>query len=247
MQRAPLLLILALVACAHALDEGSSAGNPQPQEKLSDEEMVKWMEDNPEKLDEILSDMGSDMKEEHMLVGHARQVALIQAAKTGNLDDIKFALREGCKITDVSEHNETVLHLSSQWGHAEAVKHFLDEGADPNRPDGGGQSALALAAHWGEKEIIKHLLEGGANVNHQTPDGQTALHAAVFGNRASKETEIHIVNLLLDAGVDHNLAYKKTARTHHAGMRAIGVARQHKKDHLVEHLTQRLGLGKDEL
>jgi hypothetical protein len=228
-------------------NEGQGGGGGGDNKKMSDEDMVKWMEENPEKLDEIMSDMGHEMKEEHMLAGHARQVALISAARTGNLEDIRFALREGCKITDRSEHNETVLHLSAQWGHPDAVKHFLDEGADPNLPDGGGQSALALAAHWGEKAALKHLLEAGANVNHQTPEGQSALHAVVFGNRASKADEIEIINLLLDAGIDHNLSYKKEARTHHAGMRAIGVAKQHKKDHLVEHMTKRLNLGKDEL
>ena len=221
------LVILSLVACVHALDaprvhvdpETTDAGAEEPdggsdadspaQKKLSDEEMVKWMENNPEKLDEILADMGSDMKEEHMLVGHARQVALIQAAKTGNLEDIKFALREGCKITDVSEHNETVLHLSAQWGHADAVKHFLEEGADPNRPDGGGQSALALAAHWGHKDIVHSLLKADANVNHQTPDGQSALHAVVFGNKASRDDEIAIINLLLDHGVPRKIHHSK--------------------------------------
>ena len=224
---------------------GSAPGGLE--KKLSDEDLVKWMEENPEKLDELMTEMGSEMKEEHMLAGHAREIALVQAAKTGNLDDIKFALREGCKITDRSAMNETVLHLASQWGHPPAVKHFIDEGADVNAEDGGQQSALALAAHWGEKEIVHMLLKAEADPNHVTPDGQTALHAVTFGNRASKEDEIHIVNLLLDHGADHDLAYKKSARTHHAGMRAIGVAKQHKKQHIVDHLTKRLGLKHDEL
>ena len=67
------LLICVVVAGRSDARRGDGSG-------MTDEEVVKWMEENPERLDEIMEEMTADMREEHQLAGHARQVALIQAA-----------------------------------------------------------------------------------------------------------------------------------------------------------------------
>ena len=234
------LLVCVVVAGRSDARRGDGSG-------MTDEEVVKWMEENPERLDEIMEEMTADMREEHQLAGHARQVALIQAAKTGNLDDIKFALREGCTLADRSDKNETALHLAAVWGHPHVVEYLIQEGIDVDAEDGHGQSALALASHYGEHRSVRAMIEAGADVNHQNPDGQTPLHAASFSNRASKIDELKVVNMLLDAGADHDLKYRNDAKTHHAGWRPIGVARSHKKKHIVDLLVSRLGLKHDEL
>ena len=106
------MLLVCVLVVAGRRDASGRDGS-----SMTDEEVVKWMEDNPERLDEIMEELTADMREENQLAGHARQVALIQAAKTGNLDDVKFALREGCKLADRSDKNETALHLTAVWGH----------------------------------------------------------------------------------------------------------------------------------
>ena len=139
--RCTAVLLVCVLVVAGRRDASGRDGS-----SMTDEEVVKWMEDNPERLDEIMEELTADMREENQLAGHARQVALIQAAKTGNLDDVKFALREGCKLADRSDKNETALHLAAVWGHPHVVEYLIQEGIDVDAEDGHGQSALAPAS-----------------------------------------------------------------------------------------------------
>ena len=74
--------------------------------------------------------------------------------------------------------------LNIQHTHTHTVLHLL----------------LQIAAKHGHREVVVHLLKAGANANAVNNRGGTPLHAAVCAGH------LRLVQLLLDAGTDPNIA-----------------------------------------
>ena len=57
---------------------------------------------------------------------------LLQAAKNGNLDNVKKALKGGADVNETAKNGTSALILASEEDHEEVVKYLIDKGADPD-------------------------------------------------------------------------------------------------------------------
>jgi len=129
---------------------------------------------------------------------------LLLAAKAGDLEGVRVALKDGADINVSNTSGETALFLAADQGQLDVVKFFLEKGALVNTKDSTyGATALCMAAQNGHAEIVKLLLANGAEVNDQLRDGRTALWQAANKGRTE------VVRVLLENGA--NVQMKRTA------------------------------------
>ncbi|CAG8015554.1 unnamed protein product [Penicillium nalgiovense] len=79
---------------------------------------------------------------------------LYEAARQGNIDDIKSAIEEGCDINAPDENEKTPLWFAVQKGHSDACRILIAQGACVGKQ---GHSILELAVQEGHTEIVKLL------------------------------------------------------------------------------------------
>jgi ankyrin repeat protein len=91
-------------------------------------------------------------------------------------------------------------------GNVSVVKQLIEEGINVN-VSRDGATPLMIAASKGQTEITEVLIQAGVNVNARRDDGWTALHKAAFD-----QTEIGIIDLLLQSGIDFE-AKDKSGKT----------------------------------
>lgn len=82
---------------------------------------------------------------------------LIDMAKTGNTEAVKYALDHGA---DVHAYDNYALRYASSYGHTETVKLLLNHGANVNAYD---NCALKWASQNDQTETVKLLLDHGAD------------------------------------------------------------------------------------
>ncbi len=142
---------------------------------------------------------------------------LFDAAKDGNVEEIRRTLRSGADPSlKFGPDEETPLHIACRNGHLDAVRELLLAEADVDARDKDGDTALHSACAGGHSEIVEFLLENGAVVGAENRSRrQTALHKCLqfvhFGisNDApapSKDQLVRkardIAGMLLAAGAD---------------------------------------------
>jgi ankyrin repeat protein len=76
---------------------------------------------------------------------------LINACRDGDLELVKYCLREGANI---HAQNDFALRWASQNGHIEVVKYLVSQGADIHTFD---DLALQWASENGHIEVVKYL------------------------------------------------------------------------------------------
>jgi ankyrin repeat protein len=69
---------------------------------------------------------------------------LQDAAKIGNISEIKKLVKEGANVNATNKHGESPLLIATNWNKLDAVKTLLELGADPKYHIG-GTSALFVA------------------------------------------------------------------------------------------------------
>jgi len=87
---------------------------------------------------------------------------LYNAAKYGDLPEVKRLLVEGAKVNASDKDGVTALILASLMGHREIVKELLAKGAEVNARNNSGGSALIAASIKGHREIVDLLIKAGA-------------------------------------------------------------------------------------
>jgi ankyrin repeat protein len=133
---------------------------------------------------------------------------LMEAAKSGNLDEVCRLVEAGTDVNFPAEHGLRPLLLATFYDHADVVRYLLAQGADVNYAGFSEGTALMFAAGAGQAPLVALLLDAGADPNVALPrGGETALHVAAF----SDQTEI--VQLLIRAGADVNRRTHSEART----------------------------------
>lgn len=108
--------------------------------------------------------------------------ALMQAAKTGDIETVRDLLRRGASIQMTSEKGKSALHYAAANGHVEIVKLLIDAGADVNLRDNEWHTPLMLAAIYGCNHTIQTLLQNGADPSMKTRSGSTAATYAELNN-----------------------------------------------------------------
>jgi len=125
-------------------------------------------------------------------------VTVIEAARSGNVDEIRALVQKGADVNASEGDGMTALHWAAEGNHAEAASILLYAGARIDaRTRIGAYTPLLVASRVGNAEVVEVLLKAGADVHYRTTTGgMTALHfAAAAGNPRA-------VELLLNHGAE---------------------------------------------
>src|SRR3989344_905148 len=137
---------------------------------------------------------------------------LDQAARDGNLPEVKRLLEKGENPNDLNKWGTTALTGASTYKadsapHTEIVRYLVTHGADVNKRVADGTTALNEASFWGHIETVRVLLGAKADVNSAKDNGYTPLLSA------ASRGYVLIVKLLIAAGADLNYQTQKGGLT----------------------------------
>ena len=137
---------------------------------------------------------------------------LREAAKNGDVDGLRAAIKEGADVNSFQEEDELIdeyeialcalyLAASPYYGNStECARVLIDTGADVDIADEDGVVLIYACYEDWSLAVVRLLLDAGANTNHQDSNGCSALYYASMKGR------MDYVRLLLDFGADPNLA-----------------------------------------
>ena len=158
-------------------------------------------------IDEVLATAAENgaLKEVQELIGKGAYIkaqnpwdgttALMMASKKGHLEVVKYLVKEGADINQVSRYERTALIEASENGHLEIVKYLIKIGVDISAKNVNNYTALMLASGSGHIEVVRYLIEKGVDIHNKGEYGTTALEAA------STNRHNDIVKLLEAVGV----------------------------------------------
>ena len=117
-------------------------------------------------------------------------------------DVLETIVSHGADVNATNKKKVTALMLACEKGDKDAINVLLDAGADPNIVDGMGATCIHRAVFKGcSKDVLETIVDHGADINATNKKKVTALMLACeTGNKDA-------VNVLLDAGADHNSHY----------------------------------------
>ena len=130
-------------------------------------------------------------------IATAQAGPLHEAARKGDTEAAKEAVKAGAQLEEPDETGESPLLIAALAGHKEVVVLLLDADADVHAGNKGGLTALHAAAYGGHADIVRLLIARGAVVNQSKNFYRMSpLHAA------AEEGHAEVVALLLDAGAE---------------------------------------------
>lgn len=83
-------------------------------------------------------------------IGYAmeKESPLHEAAKKGDVTQVKTLIEEGANINEQDAKGRTPLHWATEKGHPEVVEALIEAGADTNIEDENGERALQLVIDY---------------------------------------------------------------------------------------------------
>ena len=135
-----------------------------------------------------------------IVYGNDINEALINAAKNGNLKEVKALIKKGADVNAINEDYDNPLDIAIFMENVAIVKLLIDNGVDVNIGYYEGQTPLMYASRKGLLDIAKLLIGAGAQIEIDVEDfsGYTALIWA------SETGHTDIVKLLIANGADVN-------------------------------------------
>lgn len=133
------------------------------------------------------------------------RTALLLALYQRHGEAARALIHAGADVNHKDDQANSAFLLAAASGQVELVRLTLAHGADPHSTDRYRGTALTAASQQGSPEVVKLLLQAGVPVDHVNALGWTALLEAIVLGDGSARYE-HVVQLLLDAGADANLA-----------------------------------------
>jgi hypothetical protein len=128
---------------------------------------------------------------------------LLQAAVSGNIDEVRRMIEAGADVNARAEQGVTALMLAAYGGYTRVARLLIEAGADLDLLANNGCTALMWAALSGRSEVARVLIDAGANVDVSQNDGVTALMLAAL------EGHSEVIRLLIEAGADPNATNKQ--------------------------------------
>ncbi len=119
---------------------------------------------------------------------------LHDAARGGDVDQVKLLLSKGADVNLRNRMNWTPLHTAVQNRKHEVIELLIAEGADINAKNNRGLTPLMAAVYIGQKDAVELLIAKGADVNIMGGRGENAL------SLANKRGKTEIADLLLKHG-----------------------------------------------
>jgi len=110
------------------------------------------------------------------------ELALIQAAKDGNIKATKQAIADGADVNAEDPFKglrRTPLHEAAYGGYKEIAELLIANGADVNAKDKLRWTPLFFAAFTDATAVAELLIAKGADVNAKLDNGRTPLNLAV--------------------------------------------------------------------
>ena len=96
---------------------------------------------------------------------------LLDAAFSGDVQDVKQLIKKGANVNAKSEHGRTTpLMEASSEGYTEVAELLIKKGANVNAKSEHGWTPLMEAASGGHIETAELLIKKGANVNYKAPE-----------------------------------------------------------------------------
>jgi beta-lactamase regulating signal transducer with metallopeptidase domain len=123
---------------------------------------------------------------------------LVEAADSGDLDDVKDLIDAGANIDASVDGDGSPLIAASRANRLAVVVELLNRGADVNLAVSGDGNPLIAAASAGADKIVDFLLSRGAAIDLVVPGDENALI------QAAAEGHFAIVKMLVDRGADVN-------------------------------------------
>lgn len=124
--------------------------------------------------------------------------SLHQAAKDGDIEQVKLLISKGVDINAKDKRGDTPLHKAADKGHREVVELLITNGAAVKGWNNYWRRPLHVAAREGHRHVVELLLDKGAWPNASAKFGQTPLHFA------APEGRTDVVELLIHKGADVN-------------------------------------------
>jgi len=123
---------------------------------------------------------------------------LFQAARYGDIANVRKYLDLGANIEVKDFRGLTSLQIACVYGHLDVVRLLLDRGANIEAAGGNtGQTSLIMASEGGNLDIVKELLDRGANIEAaENRHGWNSLQMASWRGR------LNVVKELVDRGAN---------------------------------------------
>ena len=101
---------------------------------------------------------------------------LLWAAKTGEVDKVKFLVEQGAQAGEKGRQGTTALHLAAGLDRLEVVEWLLTQGLDPGVPDDYLRTPLMSACEAGATRCVAALLQAKASASPQDHVQSQAIH-----------------------------------------------------------------------
>lgn len=118
------------------------------------------------------------------------ELRLIEAAKAGQVKEVKEALGLGARANAQDGEGRRPLHAAVAGGHREVVRLLLKAGADPDASDRLGHNALDIAVLHNQEGMVDLLLRSGADPERRNGIGNTPLITALLMEREGIAREL---------------------------------------------------------
>jgi uncharacterized protein len=128
--------------------------------------------------------------------GQENAASLHDAARTGNVDQIKQLIVQGRDVNGRDDNRETPLIEAALSDQVTAAATLIEAGADVKARNDRGFTALHAAAYSGSTRIAALLLDHGATVDARSMHNITSLHVAAEQNQTA------VAELLIARGAD---------------------------------------------
>lgn len=130
--------------------------------------------------------------------------AFVNFASKGNFEAVKNLLSDGMPINVVNKDGETALIGAIESQHHKITDFLLNSGANVNIKTKRKDTPLIMAARQKDESLLVKLLELNAHPFFSDEQGDTAGHHIIRTFKYSSETQISLISLLLEKGMDIN-------------------------------------------
>jgi uncharacterized protein len=146
----------------------------------------------------VLALSGAGCGEDEGARDPSRDLALVVAAGTGQLEEVKRLLQEGASVDAKDAVGNTALLAAALTNRVAVAEVLMEAGSDVNEPDRRQQSAYLVATSevGDEPRLLELTLEHGADVDAKDSYDGTGLI------RAAERGYVRIVRRLLETDVD---------------------------------------------
>lgn len=157
-------------------------------------EVAQWLLDNncPAAYDE------NSRKSELSVFFKTQNRLPIYAARSGNLEMVKWLEKQGAQFAPSGSNSDSVLYAAAASGNLDLVKWLVEKGHNVKAQRDNGDPILFGAALSGNLEMVKWLAEQGVDVNAKNKFGDPVIFSA------AQSGNLELVKWLIDQGQDIN-------------------------------------------